>query len=221
MALDVTDLDRVQAFYEAFLDLSVRHEREHEVVLSAGQTDLVLRTPGSVPRGGLHTHYAFAIPVEEYETWYDRLDASFDLVEKQFGDARSLYFDDPAGNCVELGQRDVEGPGVDGIFEVVLEVEDVERALSFYEALGFEVTDRGEERRRVRTTTGALDLELWEPQLGIADGRGGVHVDFGVTATDPEAVVSAVDDDAAAIQQLDTGMRVRDPDGHYLSVVRD
>ncbi len=219
LALEVKYLDRVQAFYEAFLDLEVRHETDREVAFAAGDTALVLRAPGDPPRGGLHTHYAASIPASEYDTWHDRLDGQFDLVEQSFGDARSLYFYDPEGNCVELGEREVAGLGVDGLFEVVLEVADLDAALAFYEALGFEVVDRGENRKRVRTTTGPLDLELWEPHLGIADARGGVHVDFAVTAEDPAAVVDSVRDDAVAVEEVDGGFRVRDPDGHSVSLV--
>ena len=219
LALEVKYLDRAQAFYEAFLDLDVRHERDSEVALAAGETDLILRSPGPVPRGGLHVHYACSIPANEYDTWYERLDERFDLVEHTFGDARSLYFYDPETNCVELGERDVDGPGIDGIFEVVLEVEDLKRAQSFYEQLGFDVMSEGDNRPRVRLTTGSLDLELWEPQLGLADARGGVHVDFGVVATDPEQLVDPVREAALAVESLDDGVRVRDPDGHYLSLV--
>jgi catechol 2,3-dioxygenase-like lactoylglutathione lyase family enzyme len=221
LALEVKYLDRAQAFYEAFLDLDVRCETEREATLAAGDADLHLRAPGDVPRGGLHTHYAFTIPTAEYDDWQDRLDERFDLVEHTFGDARSLYFYDPDGNCVELGESDVSGPGIDGIFEVVLEVEDLSRARSFYERLGFETVSEGGDRPRVRLSTGPLDIELWEPQLGLADGRGGVHVDFGVAASDPAAAVDAVREDALAVADIERGQRVRDPDGHYLSVVRE
>jgi len=220
LALEVKYLDRVQAFYEAFLDLAVQHETDREVALAAGDATLVLRGPGDRPRGGLHTHYAASIPAGEYETWYDRLNEQFDLVEHSFGDARSLYFYDPEGNCVELGERGVAGPGVDGLFEVVLEVTDLNDALAFYERLGFEVVEEGENRQRVRTTTGPLDLELWEPHLGLADARGGVHVDFAVAAADPAAAVDPVRDDAAAVDSVDDGLRVRDPDGHHLTLLK-
>ena len=219
LALEVKYLDRTQAFYEAFLDLDVRRQGEREVALAAGDVDLVLRAPGDVPRGGLHTHYALSIPRDEYDRWHDRLSESFDLVEHTFGDARSLYFYDPDSNCVELGQRPVEGPGIDGLFEVVLEVEQLDRARAFYEALGFELVDRGDERKRVRLTTGSVDLELWEPHLGLADARGGVHVDFGIEATEPDATVEAIESEALAVESVDNGLRLRDPDGHYLSLV--
>jgi len=221
LALEVKYLDRAQSFYEAFLDLEVRAEREREAVLAAGESDLILRAPGDVPRGGLHTHYALSIPREEYDDWYDRLDQRFDLVEETFGDATSLYFYDTDGNCVELGQSDVEGPGVDGVFEVVFEVEDLDRARSLYETLGFEVVDEGGERPRVRMTTGEFDVELWEPQLGLADARGGVHVDVGIASPEPESVVEAVRTDARGVTEIDGGYRVHDQDGHYITLVSE
>lgn len=218
LALEAKYLDRTRAFYEAFLDLEVRREREAEVALAADGSDLVLREPSGVPRGGIHTHYALSIPAEEYDRWYDRLDDRFDLVEHTFGDSTSLYFYDPDGNCVELGQSSVAGPGIDGIFEVVLEVERIDRAEPFYQEVGFETVDRGEDRKRVRMTTGSLALELWEPHLGLADARGGLHVDFGVEADDPAAVADRVRADARRVEETEEGVRIVDHDGHYLSL---
>jgi len=174
LALEVKYLDRARSFYEAFLDLEVRRGTDTEATLAVGETDLVLRAPSTVPRGGLHTHYAMTVPAGEYDDWYDRLEERFDLVEHQFGSARSLYFYDTEGNCVELGERaDADGPGVSGVFEVVFEVEDIPRAVEFYETLEFEVVDRGEGRNRVRLSCSGFDIELWEPHLGLADARGG------------------------------------------------
>lgn len=221
LALEVKYLDRAQSFYEAFLELDIRERREGEVRLAAGDTDLVLRSPEAVPRGGLHTHYALSVPTDEYDDWYARLDERFDLTEETFDDTRSLYFYDTEGNCIELGERDGSGPGVDGCFEVVLEVETLEHAEAFYEELGFEPTDWGEQRRRVRMTCGDFDLELWEPQVGIADARGGVHVDIGIETNDPEATAEGARRDALAVDELDEGLRLRDPDGHYVTLVEN
>ena len=221
LALEVRDREPVAAFYRERLDLPVIETTATETVLDAGTSTVILRRPDAVPRGGLHTHYAFSIPAATYDNWRDRLGDSFDLTEMDFGGARSLYLDDPAGNCVELGQRDVSGPGIDGIFELVLEVTDLERAADLYTTLGFEVVDRGEERRRVRLTTGDLDLELWEPQVGIADGRGGVHVDWGLRVGDAAAVIDRVRDRVQLIEAVDDGVRILDPDGHYLTLVDD
>ncbi len=217
LALEVKYLERARTFYEGTLELSVREERETELRFAAGETDLVVRRPTGVPRGGLHTHYAFSIPAAEYDDWWDRLDAEYDLEEVQFGPATSLYLYDPDGNCVELGQQDVDGPGIDGIFEVVLEVEDLERAESFYGDLGFETVDAGDDRTRVRMH-GPMAIELWEPHLGIADARGGVHVDLGFETSEPTAALEAVADRVRQIDRADDEeVVVRDPDGHVLT----
>ncbi len=214
LALEVKYLDRAREFYETYLDLSVRSVTDREVVLNAGEHELILRKPDGVPRGGVHTHYAFSTPKGEYDDWYDRLAADFDLVEHDFGAARSLYFYDPDGNCVEIGGTDETGGGITGIFEIVLEVEDLGRAERFYADLGFETYDRGADRKRVRMG-GPVDLELWEPHLGIADARGGVHVDVGFTADDLSAVETQTKN--YPVEPVGSGIRVRDPDGHYLT----
>ncbi|WP_276272114.1 VOC family protein [Haloarcula litorea] len=221
LTLEVKYTDRMTAFYDAFLELDVQRETADAAVLTAGETELRLQSPGPVPRGGLHTHYALTVPEREYDDWYDRLDERFDLVEETFGDARSLYFYDPEGNCVELGERRSSGSGVTGLFELVLEVEQLDAAVEFYRSLGFELVDDGRDEGRVRLTTGELDLELWAPRLGIADARGGVHVDFGVAADDPRSIADGVADEARAVTSVDEGVRVRDPDGHYLTLVGD
>lgn len=220
-ALEVKYLDRARSFYEAFLELDVREEREQEVALAAGETDLILRRPTQFPRGGLHTHYALSIPAGEYDRWYDRLDERFDLAEHEFGDTRSLYFYDTESNCVELTQTDQTGSGISGVFEVVLEVERLDRSVPFYESLGFDPVDRGDDRDRVRLEGGDFALELWEPHLGISDARGGVHVDLGITTADPAGVTAQARSDALAVEESDDAVRLRDPDGHYLTFVRD
>jgi len=219
LALEVTYPDRASAFYRGHLDLETVEERTDEVALAVGDTDLVLRRPTALPRGGLHTHYACSIPAVEYDAWHDRLSATFDLDEHTFGSARSLYFYDMEGNCVELGESEASGTGVLGVFEVVLEVADLDRAEAFYTALGMDVMDRGSDRRRIRLDAGPFALELWEPQLGIADARGGVHVDCGFGVDDPEAALERVTDRASAVEHTDEGIRVCDPDGHFLTFV--
>ena len=217
LALEVKYLEPARSFYEDRLELSLRERRDDELVFAAGETDLILRRPEGVPRGGLHTHYAFSIPETEYDDWWERLSADYDLEEFRFGSSKSLYLYDPDGNCVELGQRDVAGPGIDGVFEVVLEVEDLERSVAFYDALGFETVDTGDERKRVRMH-GPMALELWEPHLGIADARGGVHVDLGFESDEPTADLEAIKDRVGRVDRVDDErVVVRDPDGHFLT----
>jgi len=219
LALEVKYLDRAQSFYEAFLDLDVRRTGEHEVALAVGETDLILRRPEAVPRGGLHTHYAMSTPHDEYGSWYERLNERFELDEHSFGDAKSLYFYDTETNCVELGQSDVAGPGIDGIFEIVFEVGDLDRAQSLYEQLGFETVDEGDQRKRVRMTAGPFDIELWEPHLGLADARGGVHVDVGMRSSRPAEIVKRVQDGIVTVEEQPAGYQLRDPDGHRLTLI--
>lgn len=219
LALEVKDLAPAVAFYRRHLDLPVRRESGDAVALAAGPVDLVLRRPAGVPRGGLHTHYAFATTPTGYDAYIDRLSPAFDLQEHRFGTMRSLYFYDIAGNCVEIGDRDDGGDaGITGLFEVVLEVASLDRAVPFYEAIGLEQVDVGDDRRRVRLTAGRFDIELWEPHLGLADARGGVHVDLGIAAADPPAVRAAVVDRARRVCETPECIRIVDPDGHSLTI---
>jgi catechol 2,3-dioxygenase-like lactoylglutathione lyase family enzyme len=218
LALEVKYLDRARSFYAEHFGLEPARVSDREVTFQVGETAIVLRRPSGVPRGGLHVHYAFATGADAYETWEARLSAlpstAFD-----FGGSRSLYVDDPDDHCVEVGtvaDRDA-GDDLVGVFEVVLEVEELTRAVERYRGLGFEVVDRGDDRRRVRLR-GPVDLELWEPQLGIADARGGVHVDLGFVADDPTAAARTVAPDAE-IESTDGGVRVREADGHVLTFV--
>ncbi|MFB6107690.1 MAG: VOC family protein [Haloplanus sp.] len=238
LALEAKDLDAARGFYVGRLGLTPRRETARELAFRVGETDLLVRRPDGVPRGGLHTHYAFSTTASGYEAWRRRL-ADFDPVEFDFGDSRSLYVYDPDGNCVEVGGVDGEGgqagvafddgaasteregttPPLTGIFEVVLEVADLDAAEAAYRALGFEAVDRGSERRRVRLR-GPVDLELWEPQLGIADARGGVHVDIGFETDDPEAAAAAFAPWTAERVATEGGVRVRDADGHWVTFGR-
>jgi catechol 2,3-dioxygenase-like lactoylglutathione lyase family enzyme len=221
LALEVKHLDRAVDFYREHLGLPLRRKDGREAALGAGETDLLLRRPAGVPRGGLHTHYAFSCPADAYEEWWARLEEDFDLHEETFGDVRSLYFYDTEGNCVEvMGHDGGAETAITGLMEVVLEVEDLPRAEAFYTALGMEIVDQGERRKRTRLTAGPFDLELWEPHLGLADARGGVHVDLGAYVDHPDAAADAVWGRADRVEDLDSGaVRVRDPDGHHLTFV--
>jgi catechol-2,3-dioxygenase len=218
LALEVRSLDRAEQFYETHLGLD-GERRTNEVAFEVGDTELLLREPSTVPRGGVHVHYAFATTPAHYEDWVDSLGNSFDLVEHEFGSARSLYLDDPAGHCVEIGTGGQDGEAaLTGVFEVVLEVEELAPAVEFYSDLGFDVVDRGTDRERVRLD-GPVALELWEPHLGIADARGAVHADLTFATSDARATAEPVTSRACAVEDTADGIRIRDPDGHYLTFV--
>ena len=67
-----------------------------------------------------------------------------------------------------------------GVNELVLEVLDLERAEHFYAGvLGLPVVERWSHRDAIWVMAGARTrIGLWRPQVGIAGGRGGVHVHF-------------------------------------------
>jgi catechol 2,3-dioxygenase-like lactoylglutathione lyase family enzyme len=226
LGLEVKSLDRARAFYCDRLGLDPVAETPDRLSFRVGDDDLHLRRPTGVPRGGLHVHYAFTTPESQYDDWRDRL-ADLDPDEHQFGSYRSLYVDDPDDHCVEVGgigemppdAATAPRPLLTGIFEIVLEVADLAAAEARYTALGFEVVDRGEDRRRVRLR-GPFDLELWEPQLGLADARGGVHVDLGLYAPDPEAAVAAVGADPETATEVPGGVRVEEADCHRLTFLQ-
>jgi catechol-2,3-dioxygenase len=67
---------------------------------------------------------------------------------------------------------------VTGINELVLEVLDLDRAVDFYsQVLGLPVANRWEGRAWLKVGD-ATRIGLWTPQVGIAEGRGGVHVHY-------------------------------------------
>ena len=117
-------------------------------------------------------------------------------------------------------------PRVTGISELVLEVEDLERARAFYrDALGFEETLYGEGREgRYWYLVGeTARLGLWTPQVGLAGGRGGSHVHFALHVEDRELdrLFERLRERGVAVEgpiQLGPGraIYVTDPDGNVL-----
>ena len=71
-----------------------------------------------------------------------------------------------------------DGIPVTGVSELVLEVVDLERATTFYrDVLGLPVVERWEDREAVWVMAGERTrIGLWRPPVGLAQGRGGVHV---------------------------------------------
>jgi len=120
-----------------------------------------------------------------------------------------------------------DGVPVSGVSELVLEVLDLSAAERFYaEVLGFPVVERWGDREAIWVMAGAQTrIGLWRPQVGLAGGRGGVHVhyalhiedaDFDATLTrlryhghEPKIVVFDTDDRGRALY-------VADPDGNVV-----
>jgi catechol-2,3-dioxygenase len=73
-----------------------------------------------------------------------------------------------------------DGVPVTGVSELVLEVVDLDRAVEFYAGvLGLPVVEQWKERETVWLMAGRQTrIGLWRPQVGLAGGRGGVHVHY-------------------------------------------
>ncbi len=114
MVLEVEDLDAAERFYRDVIGLDVVQrwgEDRPAVWLDMGDTSaLGLWTAkaavGAIAngRGGAHVHFALRIPHGTIDEVQERLaDLGYETLRIEFGDGnRSLYLDDPDGNCVEL-----------------------------------------------------------------------------------------------------------------------
>lgn len=80
----------------------------------------------------------------------------------------------------------MNGVPVTGVNELVLEVQDVERSVRFYtEVLGLPLVERWPARNAAWILAGKRTrIGLWEPQVGLAGGRGGVHVHYALHLPD-------------------------------------
>jgi catechol-2,3-dioxygenase len=117
-------------------------------------------------------------------------------------------------------------PRTSGISELVLEVQDLEAARSFYrDLLGFEETLYGEGREgRYWYLVGeSARLGLWTPQVGLAGGRGGAHVHFAFHVEDQEVdrMLARIVERGGEVEgpiQLGPGraIYVTDPDGNVV-----
>jgi catechol 2,3-dioxygenase-like lactoylglutathione lyase family enzyme len=80
------------------------------------------------------------------------------------------------------------GIPVTGVSELVLEVVDLEAAERFYASvLGLPVVERWDQRHAVWVMAGTRTrIGLWTPQVGLAGGRGGLHVHFALNLAGEE-----------------------------------
>jgi catechol-2,3-dioxygenase len=120
----------------------------------------------------------------------------------------------------------MSGIPVTGVNELVLEALDLAAAEQFYAGvLGFPVISRSDDRVWVmagdRTRIG-----LWMPQVGIAQGRGGVHVHYAlsISETDFEPALERLRDhgyEPEVMEFEETDSRaayVTDPDGNVVEL---
>jgi catechol 2,3-dioxygenase-like lactoylglutathione lyase family enzyme len=121
-----------------------------------------------------------------------------------------------------------DGIPVTGVSELVLEVVDLEAAERFYaEVLGLPVVERWPDREAVWVMAGERTrIGLWRPQVGLAGGRGGVHVHYAlhIAEQDFDAAVAELrrrGEEVVVISFSDTHGRaayVDDPDGNVVEL---
>ncbi len=116
-----------------------------------------------------------------------------------------------------------DGVPVAGVNELVLEVLNLERAERFYsELLGFPVVERWEHREVVWVRAGRTRIGLWKPQVGVAGGRGGIHVHYAlqIAEKDYESTVERLRECSLEVFEDDFGHSraayVTDPDGNVV-----
>jgi catechol 2,3-dioxygenase-like lactoylglutathione lyase family enzyme len=113
-----------------------------------------------------------------------------------------------------------------GVSELVLEVADLERAVAFYEdVLGLPVVERWTEREAAWLMAGERTrIGLWTPQVGLAGGRGGVHVHFAMHVDEGglEDMLARLREHGYEPEQMQfsdgrgRAAYVTDPDGHVV-----
>lgn len=114
LVIEVADLDASTWFYEEVIGLRIVQrwgEDRPAVWFDMGDTSaLGLWTAKAAigalanGRGGAHVHFALRIPHGTIDAVQARLESlGYSVLRIEFGDGnRSLYVDDPDGNCLEL-----------------------------------------------------------------------------------------------------------------------
>jgi catechol-2,3-dioxygenase len=116
---------------------------------------------------------------------------------------------------------------VSGVSELVLEVVDLDAAEHFYaDVLGFPVVERWPEREALWVMVGrGTRIGLWRPQVGLAGGRGGIHVHYALQIDEvdfdqAEARIRAKGYEPEVVHFTDDdrgrALYVTDPDGNVV-----
>jgi catechol 2,3-dioxygenase-like lactoylglutathione lyase family enzyme len=124
--LYASDLDAVEIFYRCVLGLEPQSKlagrqvfyrigNQMLLIFNPEATELPPRDPKlPVPPHGAkgHGHVCFAASGAEIEEWRKKLEGNGVAIEADFewpGGGRSIYFRDPAGNCLEFAEPRIWG----------------------------------------------------------------------------------------------------------------
>ena len=101
------------------------------------------------------------------------------------------------------------GIPVTGVSELVLEVVDLAAAEAFYAGiLGLPVVDRWPDREAIWVMAGdRTRIGLWKPQVGLAQGRGGIHVHYAmhIADADYDQAVADLKAKGADVEEIEFG----------------
>jgi catechol 2,3-dioxygenase-like lactoylglutathione lyase family enzyme len=119
------------------------------------------------------------------------------------------------------------GVPVTGVSELVLEVVDLEAAEAFYAGvLGLPVVERWPDRGAIWVMAGdRTRVGLWKPQVGLAGGRGGLHVHFAmhIAEDDYDEAVALLRSRNAEVEEIafdgaGRAVYVTDPDDNVVEL---
>ena len=120
-SLYADDIDQAEAFYRDALglDLMAREANRHLFFRCGSQMLLVFNPSRTIeetdaaPHGAHGAgHVAFGVPLSELDEWESHLKERGIEIEKDVtwpNSGRSIYFRDPAGNCLELASPLIRG----------------------------------------------------------------------------------------------------------------
>jgi catechol 2,3-dioxygenase-like lactoylglutathione lyase family enzyme len=120
-SLYAEDLEQAAVFYQSVLGLKLfEKENDRHLFFKCGEQMFLLFNPAktieetdAAPHGARGPgHVAFAVPMSRMSQWKSYLEANGVEIEKDVtwpNGGRSLYFRDPANNCLELASPRIWG----------------------------------------------------------------------------------------------------------------
>jgi len=217
LALEAKYLEVAGTFYEETFGLTCRERGADELVFAAGDTDLVLRRPAALPRAGSTRTLRSRSPRPSTTTGGTASTTTTTSRRRALAPPDRSTCTIPmatASNSVNRTSRGRESTASSR-----------SSSRSRISSARRPSTRISDSKRSTRATTesasdstGRWPSSSGEPHLGIADARGGVHVDLGFETDEPAAALEAVRNRIGSLErESNENVVVRDPDGHFLT----